>query len=265
MGFFNIARDSNNDLPEKEKIIQLITEITAILEKSEIQDSVDIDKKVFSQEEYDIMQQTLTKENEALKEEIKSLQDEVSSLQNQPEATIEEPIEQELPELLDDSTTISELKLINDRVTELVRKDTIVQELHSELQKYKAGLNKGIITPILKSLIRCYDRVIECRNSAVSMTDDSVDVILKQIDKEYMNLSLYISDMVYDYDIEVIDVKVGDTYEPKKHKAITTLDTDDANKHNTIAEIKKSGFTDIVLGRVLRHCEVVVYKLENNK
>lgn len=264
MGLFNIGRNSSDTLPEKEKLIQLISEIATILESGDAQSEVDAECNIITQDEYDSMQQTLSKENEELKSEIERLKSEIESLQNQNQdessaTEVDQPIE---PVLTDDNGVITELTEIKERVTELARKETIVQDLHAELQKYKAGLKKDIITPMLKSIIRCYDRVIECRNTAISGTDESVDVILKQVAKEYTNLSLYISDMLYDYDIEIIEVAIGGIYEPKRHKAITTINTDDHSKHNTIAEVKKVGFEDVVLGRVLRHCEVVVYKLE---
>ncbi len=266
MGLFNIGRNSNEDLPDKEKIIQLITEIAGILESDNVQNDSEIDGNSVSQEEYEAMQTSLGKENDELKVEIQRLKDEVASLQNDNEPAIEEQEDQPeapiLPVPAEVDLVATQLEAINDRISELARKDVIVQDLHSELQKYKVGLKKDIITPMLKSIIRCYDRIIECRNLALSGTDESTEAIFKQVGKEYTNLSLYISDMLYDYDVEIIEVSVGNTYEPKKHKAITTLSTDDESKHNTIAEIKKIGFEDVVLSRILRHCEVVVYKLE---
>lgn len=262
MGLFGIGRSGNETLPEKEKIIQLLSEITTILEDDGIQVEVDKEEKIFSQAEYDEMQQTLNKENEELKKEILQLKEEITSLQSREEPTPVVVEEQTTEIVVADELVVEQLKAINERVTELARKETVIQELHAELQKYKSGLKKDIITPILKSIIRCYDRVVEYRNIVLSTTAESAEPMLQHIEKSYSNLSLYITDMLYDYDIEIIEVSVGDNYEPKKHKVITTIDTDDESKHNTIAEIKKIGFEDVLLCRVLRHCEVIVYKSE---
>lgn len=262
MGLFGIGRNNNEPLPEKEKIIQLLSEITTILESDDTPEDVNAEEKVYSQAEYDAMQQSLNTENEKLKTEIEQLKSELATTQSVEAASTTEIDQTEEQVAEEGKSVVVQLKAIDDRVSELVRKETVIQELHSELQKYKSGLKKDIIAPILKSIIRCYDRVTEYKRVALSATDESAEAILQQVGKEYDNLSLYISDMLYDYDIEVVDVSVGDSYEPKRHKAITTIETDDDSKHNTIAEVKKIGFEDVVLCRVLRHCEVVVYKLK---
>lgn len=158
---------------------------------------------------------------------------------------------------------IEEVRLTQEAVKESLRKDIIIKDMHDELQKYKSGLKKDIISPMIKSMIQWYDRLTDLNafyEEEHNITDLPDEKSPSKALKEYANLPCYILDMIYDYDIEPISVKVGDIYSPKKHRALTVIETIDETQDNTIAEIKRTGFEDVVLDRVLRHCNVIVYK-----
>jgi molecular chaperone GrpE (heat shock protein) len=163
-----------------------------------------------------------------------------------------------------------EVKLTHSIIEDLSRRDTIIRDLHDELQEHKSGIKKAITLPILKCIIRWYDRLkdlntfYEEKIKATTEIDDSSDasLLLNKVLKEYANLSYYILDLMYDYDLEPIVVNIGDVYTPKYHRALSIVETTEELQNNTIAEIKRIGFEDVVLNRVIRHCEVIVYKLK---
>ena len=95
---------------------------------------------------------------------------------------------------------------------------------------------------------------------------DSFELAVSVIEKEgsaekgiYM-IKSQLMDVLSKYGVEVIEVNVGDVFDPNIHEAITTVETDEA-KDDQVAEEVERGYT--MGGRVLRATRVKVYKQTN--
>lgn len=171
------------------------------------------------------------------------------------------------PQPVDLEPLIKEMKQLREAVADMERKETIIKDLHEELQKYKSGLKKDITAPLLKTIIQIYDKFSSLNTfyMAEAEKNQAQSELLTKVLKEYHNATNSIIDAIYDYDIEPISVNQGEAYNPKKHRAVETAEVDNPVADKTVAAIKKIGFEDVVLGRVMRHVEVVVGKLKESK
>ena len=139
---------------------------------------------------------------------------------------------------------VKELKIISDKLEEIRYKDQIIKDIHNELQSYKTGLRQEIVKPILKSVILVYD-VLAGMDATQS--------------KEIQNAIYAVEDLLFEYDVEPMKVKVGDTFEPKTHNAVAKEETDNISLDRTIAKVTKTGFINTNTGHILRNPTVVVY------
>jgi molecular chaperone GrpE (heat shock protein) len=152
-------------------------------------------------------------------------------------------------------------KRIEDLLQDSVRKDRINKELHEELQKYKAGLRKEFITPLLKHIIHEYDRADKQFKFYLQNEQESSkgDLFVKLL-KEFQMVSFALLDLLHDYDIDSFEVKEGAQYSAKEHKVVEVIETDDDSKNGTVASCETCGFRDIESGRLLQQANIKVYK-----
>jgi len=158
------------------------------------------------------------------------------------------------------------LKNIENSVQSFTYKDKINKELHEELQSYKAGLREEFVKPILKSIIREYDRAVQLYEfySRKAETEPQSELFTKLL-KEFNILSSGLLDILDDYNLVPFEVHEGDEFLPREHKIFNVIKTDDISKDGKIAKCVKCGFLDTENKRLLRHAEVNLYKISNNK
>lgn len=168
--------------------------------------------------------------------------------------------DQILEKLVDIQTQINE---ISKAVGDFTYKDEINGRLHDELQKYKGGLRKEFTSPLLKGIIREYDRkirMIHFYNSKQEFQDnESARNLLKQFELTADGLL----ELLNDNDIEAFNVESGDVFSPKEHRLIEVIEADDSAMDNIIESVISCGFMDNSTGRVFRNPEVRVYKFKN--
>jgi len=168
--------------------------------------------------------------------------------------------DQILEKLVDIQTQINE---ISKAVGDFTYKDEINGRLHDELQKYKGGLRKEFTSPLLKGIIREYDRnirMIHFYNSKQEFQDnESARNLLKQFEITADGLL----ELLNDNDIETFNVNSGDVFSPKEHRLVELKEVDDSAMDNIIESVISCGFMDSSTGRVFRNPEVRVYKFKN--
>ena len=188
-------------------------------------------------------------------------------------ATAESPTEQEPPvepagepEPNKSEQNISdELQKMNASLQELKKaaqeKEKLLQmnsEMHEELVELRNGLADAIKKPLLMGFVQIYDRLEDLvkANSNLSESEISTAKILKTLN----DIKLNCLDLLYEFDVEPIEPKIGDAFNPKEHKAIKTIMTDDAVKDRTISSVRQIGFVNVSNSRMLRVGSVEVYK-----
>lgn len=158
-----------------------------------------------------------------------------------------------------------ELQKVNAYLQELKKavqeKEKLLQinaEMHEELVGLRNGLADAIKKPLLMGFVQIYDRLEDLvkANSNQSETEISATKILKTVN----DIKLNCLDLLYEFDVEPVEPKIGDVFNPKEHKAIKTIATDDAAKDRTISSVRQIGFVNVSNSRMLRVGSVEVYK-----
>ncbi len=131
-------------------------------------------------------------------------------------------------------------------------------EMHDELVGLRNGLADAIRKPLLMGLIQIYDRLEDLVkvNSNLPESEASAMKVLKTVN----DIRLNCLDLLYEFDVEPVEPRIGDMFNPKEHKAIKTIMTDDAANDRTISSVRQIGFVNVSNSRMLRVGSVEVYK-----
>ena len=143
-------------------------------------------------------------------------------------------------------------------------KDKLIKELHDELQTYKNGLRREMLSPLLRNIIVWHGRVTE-QHSFYEREQAKEGIVLEKLYQallgEYKKLANGLEALLYDYDIESVTPKEGEDFNPRLQKVVKTISTDDATKAQKIAVCVNTGFRDTGNDRVIKQPEVTVYKM----
>ena len=161
--------------------------------------------------------------------------------------------------------TAADVKLLLEKVDALIEDDKKFNKMHDELDGYRKGLYRNILSPILKNIVMQYSKVSDLfayYNNKQRDEDANYTQLFINLLKEYKNIELGLSDLLYDYNIEIVEPKEGDEFNPKIHKAIKTIITDDAEKERKIAACVTLGFKDVSANdQIVKYPEVEIFKL----
>lgn len=198
-----------------------------------------------------------------------NVQNQVSSSDESVANAAEEPLAEQNsssePMECSDSNVTDELQKMNSSLQELKKaaqeKEKLLQmnaEMHEELVGLRNGLADAIKKPLLMGLVQIYDRLEDLikANSNLSETEISATKILKTVN----DIKLNCLDILYEFDVEPVEPQIGDVFNPKEHKAIKTIITDDAANDRTISSVRQIGFVNVSNSRMLRVGSVEVYK-----
>ena len=139
-------------------------------------------------------------------------------------------------------------------------KERITKELHEELQKYKNGLRKELTTPLLKHIMLLHGRLMDMYDYYANNTSQDTEAFQNLL-MEYKQLPDHLTVLLHDYEIESLESKEGDSYQPQKHEATKTIFTDNPNKDRIIASCERVGFFDVSNGYVLKRAKVTIFRL----
>jgi len=162
---------------------------------------------------------------------------------------------------------INEIAKNMDEILSLVRvsnrKDEINKELHEELQSYKSGLRREILSSILKDIIRWHSKVSDqysFYNNKMQEENADIATLYPILLNEYKNLADGLEDLLYDYDIEADKPKEGESFNPRSQKKFGAIATESEEKDNKIAKCVSIGFRDMQTNHLILQPEVIVYQ-----
>lgn len=162
------------------------------------------------------------------------------------------------------ATLCGDVQKLSEQMQEFSHKEKINKELHEELQKYKGGLRKEFIMPLLKSIIREYDRATQLHNFYVQKTqEEPQNELFAKLLKEFEIMGLSLLDLLDNYNLIAFSVKEGDDYLIKEHKIQNVIETEEAEKDGKIAKCLTCGFRDMSNEMLIRQADVTVYKLNS--
>ena len=180
-----------------------------------------------------------------------------------PETTIEnKPVAIEIPEIPEISANV---KLMLEKVETLIDEDKKFNKMHNELDEYRKGVYRKILSPILKNIVAQYSKVNDLYTFYVNkQKEENADYaqLFASLLKEYNNLELGLSDLLYEYDVEIVEPQPGEEFNPKQHRAIKTIPANDAAQDRKIAACVTIGFKDVSANdQIIKYPEVEVFKL----
>ncbi len=122
-------------------------------------------------------------------------------------------------------------------------RESVIDRLHEENQRLRAGIGRLILEPVIADLIRLYDQLDrEARRLGAEARDQRL-------------LSSFIDDVAQILDrcgIDVFSAEPGDPFDRDRHRPVAVVACHDESRHNTVAEVIFAGFIERDTGRVRR-------------
>lgn len=159
-------------------------------------------------------------------------------------------------ELKEENAELKTLVGFRDRLEESVR------DMHKELEAYKSGFYEKITKPYLKALLELHTRFADVANHFENVDLSTCDVreTYDRLLGQFKNSVQAIADRVYnDFGIDYFEPEVGQLYDPRQHKAMRVVNTDDAEKHRVIIKVLAGGFKDVDSEKVISTARVETY------
>lgn len=161
---------------------------------------------------------------------------------------------------------VKELKAENAELKTLVgfrdRLEESVRDMHKELETYKGGFYEKITKPYLKALLELHTRFADVANHFENVDLSTCDVreTYDRLLGQFKNSVQAIADRVYnDFGIDYFEPEVGQLYDPRQHKAMRVVNTDDQEKHRVIIKVLAGGFKDVDSDKVISTARVETY------
>jgi molecular chaperone GrpE len=130
-------------------------------------------------------------------------------------------------------------------------RESVIDRLHEENQRLRAGIARIVLEPVVADLIRLYDQLgREVRRLEAGGQDPHL-------------LWSFAEDVVQILDrcgIEVFSAEPGDRFERDRHRPLAVVACDDESTHNTVAEVVAVGFVERDTGRIRRPVQARVHQ-----
>lgn len=181
------------------------------------------------------------------------------------------------------------VKEILAQVQNFAHKDKINNDLHEELQKYKSGLRMEFVSPVLKAIIREYDRITQLHDFYLKKLQEEPqyckeapkfrlwnrefllnklqeesqpqDELFSKLLKEFNFIALSLLDILDDYNFIPFEAQAGDDYNPREHKIVKIISAETEEQNGKVEKCVACGFRNSESGRLIRLAEINIYKL----
>lgn len=147
------------------------------------------------------------------------------------------------------------LDTIEAQITEFHRRsahrESVIDQLHEENQRLRAGMWRLILEPVVTDLIRLHDQLTrEVRRLEAEGQDSRL-------------IWSFAEDVVQILErcgIEVFSAEPGVAFDRDRHRALAAVGCDDESRHNTVAEVVAVGFLERDTGRIRRPVQARVHQ-----
>lgn len=147
-------------------------------------------------------------------------------------------------------------KLFDKRIMHAEYEDRIIDQMHSELQKYKEDMYSQLIRPILLDIIEVRDSIMRIAATYQKKPDGEQDIP----NKTFSDYSYDLQDILEKNNVEIYRSNAGDAFTPIRQKVVKKEITHDEGLHGKIAESLSSGYS--YTGRVISAEKVSVFYYE---
>lgn len=152
--------------------------------------------------------------------------------------------------------------LFNKRILHTDHEEKIIDNMHSELQKYKDDMYSQLIRPILLDIIEVRDSIMRVSAAFLDKSEGEQDIP----NKTFSGYAFDLQDILEKNNVEIYRSNNGDTFVPVKQRVIKKVATDNQELHGKVAESLSCGY--IYHGRTISAEKISVYyydeSLNNN-
>jgi molecular chaperone GrpE (heat shock protein) len=151
-----------------------------------------------------------------------------------------------------------QLAVLTEKIDTATYQEKIIRDMHQELMQLKKGLIEDLKKDYLTDILNICERMGDT-DRHIQPDDPGYDPAkAKQL---VTNTYLYIRDHLSDqYSVEYFEPSAGEAYDPKAHRAIHIVETDDDSQAGKVASCLTGGFRNSETGRVLRQARIAVYR-----
>jgi molecular chaperone GrpE (heat shock protein) len=122
-------------------------------------------------------------------------------------------------------------------------RESIIDQLHEENQRFREGVGRLALEPVVTDLIRLHDQMErEARRLGADGQDGE---LVRSFDREVLEI-------LDRCGIELFSAEPGDPLQHGRHRPVGAVACDDESRHNTVAEVVAAGFYERDTGRVRR-------------
>lgn len=165
------------------------------------------------------------------------------------------------PAACTDSAGLSELADRLGRVEEQLagfhrraeHRESVIDQLHEENQRLKAGSNRKVLEPVITDLIRLHDQL---SREARRQGDSGQDARLAE------SFADEVAQMLARCGMDMITAAPGDQFDISLHQPLEVVACADEAQHNTVAEVTGTGFIDRETGYLRRPLQARIYQYQ---
>ncbi len=150
-------------------------------------------------------------------------------------------------------------RLFVQKIQHTAHEETIVNQMHAELQRYKDDMYAQLVRPILLDIIEIRDSIRRVSESFASKAEEERVVPLKT----FSDYTFDIQDILEKNNIIIYDSKEGDSFNPLKQRAIKKVTTPVEELRGKVAESLSSGYE--YMGKTISPEKVVVYVYQKSE
>ncbi|HZN73968.1 MAG TPA: nucleotide exchange factor GrpE [Micromonosporaceae bacterium] len=126
-------------------------------------------------------------------------------------------------------------------------RERLVERLHEENQRLRAGERQLVLRPVLVDLQRLRNELL--REAAGSGTEAAAELLV--------SFARSVEQALERGGIQVVRPAIGGAFDPAQHRVVDVLQAGEG-EDGTVAEVVSDGYQDVVAGRMLAPAGVVV-------
>ncbi len=150
-------------------------------------------------------------------------------------------------------------KQFDAKIMHTTHEEKIVDQMHSELQRYKEDMYSQLVRPILMDIIEVRDSIMRMSKTFSERPEAEQVVPLKT----FSDYAFDVQDILEKNNITIYRSNEGDTFTPIKQRVIKKVNTPVEELHGKIAESLSDGYE--YLGKTISPERIAIYVCEETE
>ncbi len=150
-------------------------------------------------------------------------------------------------------------KQFDAKIAHTTHEEKIVDQMHAELQKYKADMYSQLVRPILLDIIDIRDSILRVSQTYAAKPEEEQVITLKM----FTDYTYDIQEILEKNNINIYKSEIGDAFIPVRQRVVKKVATPNEELHGKIAESIGDGYE--YLGKTISPEKIAVYVYEAPK